>query len=86
MGSPGIVLLHIVSSFIGLSCMAVTFHGYLFRDLNWVERLLFLIGGLALVYPHYIADIAGYLLIAVLVSRELLKQRSQKALGSTGME
>jgi TRAP-type uncharacterized transport system fused permease subunit len=86
MGSPGMVILRIVSSFIGLSCMAVTFHGYLFRDLNWVERFLFLIGGFALVYPHYIFNVAGYLLLALLVSRELLKQRSQKALGSTGVK
>ena len=85
MGSPGTVLLRIVSSFIGLSCMAITFHGYLFRNLNWIERLLFLIGGLALVYPHYISDIAGYLLLALLLSRELLKLRAIRA-GSQTME
>jgi TRAP-type uncharacterized transport system fused permease subunit len=79
MGSPGMVILRIVSSFIGLSCMAVTFHGYLFRDLNWVERFLFLIGGLALVYPHYISNVPGYLLLALLISRELLKLRTVRA-------
>jgi TRAP-type uncharacterized transport system fused permease subunit len=86
MGSPGMVILRIVSSFIGLSCMAVTFHGYLFRNLNFIERLLFLIGGLALVYPHYISNVPGYLLLALLISRELLKRRSQEALGSTGVK
>jgi len=79
MGSPGMVILRVVSSFIGLSCMAVTFHGYLFRDLNWVERFLFLIGGLALVYPHYISNVPGYLLIAALVSREVLKLQTLRA-------
>lgn len=79
MGSPGMVILRIVSSFIGLSCMAVTFHGYLFRNLNFIERLLFLIGGLALVYPHYISNIPGYLLLALLISRELLKLQTVRA-------
>jgi TRAP-type uncharacterized transport system fused permease subunit len=65
--------------------MAVTFHGYLFRNLNFIERLLFLIGGLALVYPHYLSDIVGYLLLALLVSRELLKLRTARA-GSLTVE
>jgi TRAP transporter 4TM/12TM fusion protein len=67
MGTPFKLLTTVVSSFVGLSCMAVMFHGYLFRNLNWLERMLFLIGGLILVYPHWITDIIGYGLLALLV-------------------
>jgi TRAP-type uncharacterized transport system fused permease subunit len=74
-GSFWSILLTIVSSFIGLSCMAVTFHGYLLRPLNWIERILFLIGGLVLVYPSWITDLIGYLLIAVLVFLQVSKKR-----------
>jgi TRAP-type uncharacterized transport system fused permease subunit len=66
--------------------MAVTFHGYLFRNLNWIERTLFLIGGLALVYPHVASSLVGYVLIGLLVSRLLLKARAQKAMSFTGGE
>ena len=79
MGSPAMVILRIVSSFVGLSCMAVTFHGYLFRPLNWPERVLFLLGGLALVYPHYLPNLGGYVLIGLLVSRQLMALRARKA-------
>jgi len=86
MGTVGMMMLRIVSSFVGLSCMAVTFHGYLFRNLNWIERTLFMVGGLALVYPHVLSSLVGYLLIGLLVSRELLKIRAQKAISFTGGE
>jgi TRAP transporter 4TM/12TM fusion protein len=84
MGSPGMVILRVVSSFIGLSCMAVTFHGYLFRSLNWMERLAFLLGGLMLVYPHLLSSLMGYALISLLIVREFLKLRVQKSLSLRG--
>jgi TRAP transporter 4TM/12TM fusion protein len=71
MGTPFKLLTVIISSFVGLSCMAVMFHGYLFRSLSWLERILFLIGGLILVYPHWITDIVGYGLLALLVAWQL---------------
>ena len=80
MGSPGMVILRIVSSFVGLSCMAVTFHGFLFRNLNGVERLAFLIGGLMLVYPHTVSSLVGYSLVILLILREFLKLRERKSL------
>ncbi len=79
MGSPFMVVLRIVSSFIGLSCMAIIFHGYLFRPLNWFRRLLFLAGGLLLVYPHTVTTVPGYLLIGFLVLQEWMILRKQRA-------
>jgi TRAP transporter 4TM/12TM fusion protein len=71
MGSPLSLIAPIVSSFCGLACMAITFHGYLFRNLNWLERMLYLLAGFALVYPHWITDIIGYGLIALLTIWQL---------------
>ncbi len=84
MGSLPMVILRIVSSFVGLSCMAVIFHGYLFRPLTWPERLLFLVGGLALVYPHYLPNLGGYILIGFLVSKQLLAIKARKAMSLAG--
>ena len=71
-GAPLAIILTIVSSFVGLSCMAVTFHGYLFRALNWTERILYLLGGFALVYPHWAGDVVGYTLIILLSLWQIL--------------
>jgi len=85
-GSPGMVILRIVSSFVGLSCMAVTFHGYLFDDLGWIRRLLFMIGGFFLVYPHTLSSLTGYVLIGFLVIQEWVKLRNRRGMASAEAE
>ena len=74
-GEPLSILVTILSAFVGLSCMAVTFHGYLFRSLNWTERLLYLIGGLALVYPHWAGDVVGCCLIGLPTFRQIVERK-----------
>jgi TRAP-type uncharacterized transport system fused permease subunit len=66
--------------------MAVTFHGFLFRSLGWISRLLFLIGGLLLVYPYTLSSLAGYVLIGFLVFQEWLVLRNRRAMASVGAE
>jgi TRAP transporter 4TM/12TM fusion protein len=83
-GSFVSIIITILSSFVGISCMAVTFHGYLFRSLNWIERLLFLIGGLILVYPHWVADLIGYVLIGILVFFQVGKGKKRGVLDVQG--
>jgi TRAP-type uncharacterized transport system fused permease subunit len=86
MGSPGMVILRVVSSFVGLSCMAVTFHGFLFSDLGWIRRALFLIGGLLLVYPHNLSSLPGYALVGFLVVQEWVKLRNRRGMVSAEAE
>jgi TRAP-type uncharacterized transport system fused permease subunit len=59
--------------------MAVTFHGFLFRNLGWIRRSLFLIGGLLLVYPYALSSLTGYVVIGILVLQEWLVLRNQRA-------
>jgi TRAP-type uncharacterized transport system fused permease subunit len=85
-GSPEMVALRVISSFVGLGCMAVTFHGFLFHSLGWIKRLLFLIGGLLLVYPHTLSSLAGYVMIGLLVLQEWLALRNRRAMTSVEAE
>lgn len=78
MGSPVSVIYRVFTAFIGISCMAVTFNGFLFRNLEWGLRTLFLIGGLALLYPHWAVTLPGYTLIAVILTMELAKHKVKK--------
>ena len=78
MGSPLMVLWVVVRSFVGVSCMAVLFHGFLFRTCNSIERVFFLLGGLALVYPHWLADVIGCVVVAILVALQVPALRAKK--------
>ncbi len=78
MGSLGIILLGVFSSFIGVSCLATAFQGFLFKNLRWVSRAGFLIAGLLLVYPYWLSDLVGYLLLATLVFLHVIGFRAHR--------
>ena len=63
MGSAGNILLRVLTSFIAISCMAVSFQGYLVGNLRWISRTAFLVAGLFLIFPYWVSDIIGYLLL-----------------------
>ena len=67
MGNLGMILLRVFTSFIAISCMAIAFQGQLLQSLGWILRFGFLIAGLFLIYPYWVTDIAGYLLLAILI-------------------
>lgn len=75
-GSAAAIAYEILSASIGIICVTIVIQGYLFRSLTWFERLVFLAGGLLLVYPHWIADIAGYSLVGLIVLIHFLRVRT----------
>ena len=85
-GSIGIVLYSIFSSFIAISSIAIAFQGFLFQNLRWVSRAGFLIAGLLLVYPYWITDLVGYLLLAILVFLHVVVFRAHRKLFITKSE
>lgn len=78
MGPPGMILLRVVTSFIAISCMAISFQGYLFQGLRWITRIGFLMTGLILIYPHWASDLIGYALLLVIVSLHVIAMRAAR--------
>lgn len=77
-GAPGAIILRIVSSFIAIGAMAAAFQGYLFHALKWPMRCAFLVSGLILIYPHWMSDIVGYLLLLVVLASHWFAHRAQR--------
>ena len=63
----------IISSFVGVSCLAIALQGWLFYELGWILRILTLAAGLFLVVPTFITDIVGYGLIGLVVVHQVIK-------------
>jgi TRAP transporter 4TM/12TM fusion protein len=82
MGQLGTVLLRVFTSFVAMSCMAIAFQGHLFQALGWVLRTGFLGAGLLLIYPHWITDVVGYLLLAFIVFFHFLTTRAQRKIST----
>ena len=70
--NAGEVILIVITSLIGMYGVAAGLEGYMFRNTSWWERLLCIAGGLLLIYPGLVTDIAGLVLIVVVVLFQLL--------------
>ena len=78
MGSVPMIVLRVVTSFIAISCVAIAFQGHLFKALGRFLRLGFLAAGLFLIYPHWVSDIIGYLLLGTLLFFHVKAARAQR--------
>jgi TRAP transporter 4TM/12TM fusion protein len=76
MGQLEMILLRVLTSFIAISCMAVALQGYLLKTMGWILRLGFLAAGLFLIYPYWVTDIIGYLLIGILILIHVIASRA----------
>lgn len=71
----------IITSTIGMFAISGGLEGYMKKKLPWWERILAVIGGLALIDPNLITDIVGIVIITfVFVQQYLLKDKNQKEL------
>jgi len=73
------VVLIIITSLVGIFAVSAALEGWLIRGMKWYERLVSVIGGLLLIIPGIVTDVAGLALVAVVVVYQLLMNRSQKA-------
>jgi len=49
----------VITAIIGISLVAIGIEGFLFRKLNWVKRVLLILGGLGCMIPGWRSDLIG---------------------------
>ena len=64
-----------VTAFIGLFGVAAALEGYCFTEMNPVIRILLAAGGMMMIYPGTITDIAGIVLVAVSLAVQYLSSK-----------
>ena len=75
------VILIVITSLIGIFGVASGLAGYMFHSTRWWERIISVVGGLMLIYPGLVTDLAGLGLIGIVVVLQYLgKLRDNKAL------
>ena len=74
------VVLIVITSLIGIASISAAMEGYLIGKLNWIRRLLALVGGLMMIYPGTRTDIIGLALSGLVVALCLLDKKKKTAL------
>ena len=66
-GSVGEIISVAISAIIGVAIMSAGFQGWLLWKLNWLERIVFIAGGLLMFIPGTLTDITGLVIAAALL-------------------
>ena len=66
------VILICVTSLVGMFGVAAGLEGYFLRNMRWFERIATIIGGLLLIYPGLVTDIAGLALVGGIFLLEIV--------------
>jgi len=74
-GPIGDIILAVITSVIGIVALAAGVAGYGFGPLNWLERILFILGALGLIHQGLTTDIIGLILIALPVASQIKKYK-----------
>ena len=74
----GSIALVTITAALGIAALAGGVQGWLFRRTTWIERVMLIVAGLALVYPTTAADIVGLGLFAVVVAAQLIRIRAAR--------
>src|SRR6266849_5837415 len=75
----GSIALVTITAALGIAALAGGVQGWLFRRTTWIERVMLIVAGLALVYPTTTADIVGLGLFAVVVAIQVVRIRSARS-------
>lgn len=70
----------IITSFIGIYAVAAGMEGHMITKLTWWQRLLTLAGGLMLIVPELVTDIAGIAIVAAIIVIQNISARKSKSL------
>ncbi|MFE8697845.1 TRAP transporter permease [Cytobacillus sp. FJAT-53684] len=63
----------------GMMAIGAGVIGYWMRKLNWIERILGIIGGLMLIYPEGVSDIVGLVIFVLLIVLQYIYKRGDTA-------
>ena len=66
--NAGEVIRIVITSFIGVFGVAAGLEGYLKTKMNVLQRVIFVVSGLMLIFPSWITDIVGIVLIAGVIA------------------
>ena len=55
--------------------VAAGLEGYMFANLNVIERLLSIVGGLCLIIPGTVTDIVGIVLVGISAALQIMKKK-----------
>jgi TRAP transporter 4TM/12TM fusion protein len=74
---PMQVILIVITSLIGIFGVSSALEGWLFTDMNIVQRIMAAVGGLLLIDPSLVTDVVGVSLVAAVAVWQFIQKKQQ---------
>ena len=71
-----------VSATLGMASIAAGLMGYLTRDMKWISRIVLIAGGLLMVIPGTVTDLAGLAILIAIIILQRIENKKDKAAAS----
>ena len=68
-----------ISALLGIFGIAAALNGHLFKKISWPLRLLLVVGGLGMMIPGTLTDVAGLTLVGAVIAVQYFAAKRQKA-------
>ena len=72
----------VISATLGMASIASGLMGYLIRDMKWISRIALVAGGLLMVIPGTVTDLAGLAVLVVVLVLQRIENKKDKAAAS----
>ncbi len=72
------VVLIVITSLIGIFAVSSSLEGYMLTNMQWYLRPPCAIGGLLLIYPGAVTDIIGLVIVAAVLTVQLIEKKTKK--------
>ena len=71
-----------ISATLGMLSIASGLMGYLIHDLKWISRIALIAGGLLMIIPGTVSDLAGFAVLAAIFVLQTIENKKQKKAAS----
>lgn len=69
----------LITAILGMISIGVGIIGYWYRKVMWIERIILLAAGLAMVYPERVSDLSGLVVFGILFIIQLISKNKDKS-------
>ena len=71
-----------ISATLGMLSIASGLMGYLIHDLKWISRIALIAGGLLMIIPGTVSDLAGFAVLAAIFVLQTIENKKEKKAAS----
>ena len=64
-----------VSALLGIFAIAASLNGYLYKKVHWVLRIVLAVGGLGMMIPGTLTDVAGLVLVVAVIAYQKISAK-----------